>query len=188
MLLVPQSDPAKAWQLQIVGGRDELWQLPADIFFYAVDKQDLRTRGESYTIARYDAAKATKSIKLARLQYEGNWDPEPGGWRRLANLLHNREKLDVELTNVKIDVPGASLADERLAQSDRNRADQAERGRAGGDQAASSNPAARCWSMPPAGRESSPSRWKRSCRKYSADTSWLRCRRITQFFPQVDLP
>ena len=102
MLLFPQADPAKTWQLQLVGGREELWQLAANIFLYSVDKQNLRNKGETYSIARDDSIKATNGIKVARLQYAGNWDPEPGGWARLANLMHNRHKIDLDVRPVKL--------------------------------------------------------------------------------------
>ena len=114
MLLIPQADPARQWQLQLVAGRDELWQLAANIFLYSVDKQNFRTRGQTYLISRFDATKSTRSLKLARVQYDGNWDPEPGGWRRLSNLMHNREKLDLDISAAKLDVPGA-LAGAKMA-------------------------------------------------------------------------
>jgi hypothetical protein len=95
-------------------GRDELWQLAANIFLYSVDKQNFRTRGQTYLIARFDATKATRTVKLARVQYDGNWDPEPGGWRRLSNLMHNRDKLDLEIAPAKLDAPGA-LTSARIA-------------------------------------------------------------------------
>src|SRR5207248_11193277 len=39
MILLPQADAAKWWQLQLVGGHEESWQLAADIVLYSVDKK-----------------------------------------------------------------------------------------------------------------------------------------------------
>ncbi|HEV2294958.1 MAG TPA: DUF4159 domain-containing protein [Tepidisphaeraceae bacterium] len=89
MLIIPQADPAKSWQAGIVGGREELWQLASNIILYAVDKRGLRNRGETHLVTRDDKQKRTKTISLARLEYAGNWDPEPGGWRRMADVMHN---------------------------------------------------------------------------------------------------
>ena len=89
MLVVPQADPAKAWQLGTVGGREEMWQLASNIILYAVDKRGLRARGETHLVKRDDKKKPDKTVSLARLEYAGNWDPEPGGWVRMANLMHN---------------------------------------------------------------------------------------------------
>jgi hypothetical protein len=40
--------------------------------------------------------KPQQRIKMARLEYEGNWDPEPAGWRRMSAVLHNiGDKLEI---------------------------------------------------------------------------------------------
>ncbi|MEO6434783.1 MAG: DUF4159 domain-containing protein, partial [Tepidisphaeraceae bacterium] len=101
-ILIPTGDIGKAWQLNIVGGREDLWQLGADIFQYAVDKRNLHLKGESHLVKRDDAVKADRTIKVARLEYAGNWNPEPGGWLRLSNVMHNRDKADLEVTPVKL--------------------------------------------------------------------------------------
>src|SRR6185437_16185846 len=38
---------------------------------------------------------ATRGMKLARIAVGPNWDPEPGGWRRLAAILHNEDDVDM---------------------------------------------------------------------------------------------
>ncbi len=40
---------------------------------------------------------AGRTVKIARIQYGGTWDPEPGGWRRLSAILHNNAANGVEL-------------------------------------------------------------------------------------------
>jgi len=32
----------------------------------------------------------------------GNWDPEPGGWRRLAAILHNNSHIDLQISVAKL--------------------------------------------------------------------------------------
>ena len=102
MLLIPQADPARTWQSQMVGGKEEFWQLGADIFLYVADSQDLRYRGDSHLVARDPKVKPTRQAAVARLQYNGNWDPEPGGWRRLADVLCNADKTDLLVRPTKI--------------------------------------------------------------------------------------
>jgi hypothetical protein len=102
MLLIPQADPAKTWQIGVVKGKEESWQLGADIVYYAADQRDLRNKGESFVVTADPAVKTTKSIKVARLSYKGNWDPEPGGWRRMRALLHNADKLDADVQTVEL--------------------------------------------------------------------------------------
>jgi len=104
MLLFPTADPAKGWQTQAFLGpdREPLSQLTTNIFLYAVDKQNLRYKGDTYLVNVNEKAKPAKTIKVARLQYSGNWDPEPGGWRRLNALMQNEQQTAIETLPVKL--------------------------------------------------------------------------------------
>ena len=102
MLLIPQADFSKYWQTQTHNGKEEAHELADDIVLYAVEKKGLMYRGDTYIIKRNDSIKAEKTLKLARLQYSGNWDPEPGGWRRLSNVLHNEYKIDMTSDAVEL--------------------------------------------------------------------------------------
>ncbi len=102
MVLLGDGDPARMWQARTITGHDEAYELPADIWLYAVDRQNVRRRGESYLVRADTNVQPTKAVKLARLQYAGNWDPEPGGWRRMSAILHNSEKLDLQVETVTI--------------------------------------------------------------------------------------
>ena len=91
MLLVPDGRPGQAWQTRVRRTQEELYQLAANIFLYAVDKSNLPYKGETYIV---NADKGPKLRPTARSRSRGsmvgdNWDPEPGGWRRLANVMHN---------------------------------------------------------------------------------------------------
>jgi hypothetical protein len=48
-------------------------------------------------------AAPSRSIEVARIDYTGNCDPEPGAWPRLARLAAARFKTDVKLATVKCD-------------------------------------------------------------------------------------
>jgi hypothetical protein len=113
MLLIPDADPAKAWQLQETTGHEELFQLGGNICLYAVDKTGEYVKGDSYVVQQDTRFKAVKTIDVARIQYEGNWNPEPGGWRRLSAIMHNRDSLDVNA--VAVDPAKESLAGEKIA-------------------------------------------------------------------------
>jgi hypothetical protein len=102
MILIPNADLSAAWQVNSPLVRPEAFQLATDIFLYAVDKENLRVKGDSY-LARIDpAAAAAQTIKIARLNYGPGWDPEPGGWRRLTALMHNRDGVDLAITPVAL--------------------------------------------------------------------------------------
>ncbi|MFI5381698.1 MAG: DUF4159 domain-containing protein, partial [Tepidisphaerales bacterium] len=77
-------------------------QATANLFLYAVDKRNLRNKGESYLIERRRDVKVEQTIKLARLKYGGNCDPEPGGWRRLGNYMVNQHGADLAVESVEL--------------------------------------------------------------------------------------
>jgi hypothetical protein len=102
MILLPTNDPAKYWQLQEVSGREEGFQLADNVFLYSVDKQNLLEKGKTYLVSPDEKIKTDRSIKVARLEYGGNWDPEPAGWERLSAILHNDSHVKLEVTPVKL--------------------------------------------------------------------------------------
>jgi len=102
MVLFPNSDPARSWQVETRVGHEEAWQLMQDLFLYSIDKKGLRAKGATYIVKSDPKITATQTIKVARLQYPGNWDPEPGGWKRLAAVMHNQNQIDLAIEPVKL--------------------------------------------------------------------------------------
>ena len=102
LMLIPDADLSRAFQTRNETVFPESYQLLDDSILYAVDKTGLSTRG-SRRLVKLDASIApTRSVKLSRLQYAGNWDPEPEGWRRLSVVLHNTQKTALEIETVKL--------------------------------------------------------------------------------------
>jgi Domain of unknown function (DUF4159) len=118
MLLLPIGDPAREWQTQTFPKitKYSFGQLMMNIYLYAVDKQGLRTKGDTFIVKRRDGVQTenTTPVKIARLQYDGNWNPEPGGWLRLANILHNHKRLDIDVVPVELG-KGLLTSDFKLA-------------------------------------------------------------------------
>ena len=115
MVLLPD-DPAKAWQLrQTLGaGKEEAFQSLQDVILYGTDKQPLRTKGIPFLVQPDPAVTATATVNVGRLKYAGNWDPEPGGWRRLAAVLHNRDGTDLDVKTVELGHGQLNPADVRV--------------------------------------------------------------------------
>ena len=113
MILMP-GDPGKTFQTQETGaGHEEAYQAMDDLILYGTDKQNLLQKGQSFLIARDPVVVASKTVKVARLQYNRNWDPEPGGWERLAAVMHNQAKVDINVTPVLLG--GTPLAAYKVA-------------------------------------------------------------------------
>jgi Domain of unknown function (DUF4159) len=102
MVLMGSGDPAKYWQLQEYTGKEPMFQLAADAFLYAVDKQNLREKGKTYLVSPDSAITTDRDITLARLQYDGNWNPEPAGWIRMSAILHNASHINLKVQTIKL--------------------------------------------------------------------------------------
>jgi hypothetical protein len=106
MVLIPSGDPARFWQVQNFAAphTEALAQMAANIYLYAADKQTLKDRykGAGFIVKRNDKIKPAAGVNVARLEYAGIWNPEPGGWRRLDDLMHNAHAVDVDAQTVKL--------------------------------------------------------------------------------------
>ncbi|HEV8378554.1 MAG TPA: DUF4159 domain-containing protein [Tepidisphaeraceae bacterium] len=84
MVHSPQ-DLTTAWQVRDLTKRPN-FELAINLFVYATGKAELRNRLNSPYIA--DAAgKSVRNVKIARVKYAGNWNPEPYSWERFSRYL-----------------------------------------------------------------------------------------------------
>ncbi len=102
MVMAPAADAGRHWQVRETGKHLPEYQLADDVLLYSIDKNNLQEKGRTFVVDPLPAVTPTRTIKLARLQYAGNWDPEPGGWRRLAAILRNDSHVDLQLSIVKL--------------------------------------------------------------------------------------
>ena len=106
MILIAEEDVGRSWQSR--GGKDEeALQLGADLYFYASDKNTRRFRCATH-IAIDEGKTPAEVLKVARIEYTGNWNPEAGAWRRMDVILRNEADLGIQLIPLKLD--GKSLA------------------------------------------------------------------------------
>jgi hypothetical protein len=76
---------------------DEVWQALSNILLYASELGQLRPR-----LARHveppPPSTARRSIEVAQVRYEGNWNPEPLAWPMLNRVMQNDHgvKLDIQ--------------------------------------------------------------------------------------------
>ena len=105
MVLIPDSDPSRAWQTRSDRTKEPMYQLGANIYLYALDKkiENAGFKGSSYIVKSNSAVQPTATVKVARLDLGDNANPEPGGWPRLAAVMHNQYKVDVKPELVKLD-------------------------------------------------------------------------------------
>jgi hypothetical protein len=88
------------------------FHLAVNVFIYAAGKRDLRNRIDSPWVpplastagsgASSSAPAPLQTVQVARLQYAGNWDPEPGSWRRFGNWFRRQTGYQLDVRPVKL--------------------------------------------------------------------------------------
>lgn len=84
----------------------QLWQLMANIYYYATEKGRTRARLDKH-FERKNKTGGGPEVIIARGKHSGNWNPEPMAWDIQTNYMHNRKKASPKI----IDVPLAELGD-----------------------------------------------------------------------------
>ncbi len=99
LLLLCLRDLAAAWNRYAVQGRREAdLQLGANVYLYATDKTTIRSRLQTAAIVKRDVP-IERTIELARVRYDGEWNPEPYGWTRFENYMNNEAATRVLVTS-----------------------------------------------------------------------------------------
>ena len=100
MVHSPQ-DLAGAWQQRAEKTKRGEFELGVNLFIYAAGKADLRNRLASPYLPE-PAEQPTGTVKVARLKYPGNWDPEPGAWRRFARYFQGQTGVEAQTKAIEI--------------------------------------------------------------------------------------
>jgi hypothetical protein len=76
------------------------FELGAALYFYASGMGSLRSKLQPLAVDAGNGS-PSRTIELARIDYSGNADPEPGAWARMAKLAKANFKTQVNLSTVK---------------------------------------------------------------------------------------
>jgi hypothetical protein len=95
------TDMAASWQARKLTARDH-FLLPANLVRYASGNNPLRNKLQTPPRPPDTAVESARVIRLARLEYSGNHDPEPGAWPRLAGFAPPRFRTVLEIASIKI--------------------------------------------------------------------------------------
>ncbi len=99
LVIHTDEDISLDWQLKKSATKKNSFQVAANIARYVTDKiTDLRPRGTSHwpEDKQYPTA---GSVKIARLQFAGNYDPEKLAYRRFTLMMARDYGLDVQVTS-----------------------------------------------------------------------------------------
>jgi uncharacterized protein DUF4159 len=95
------TDLARYWELRDFKTKTEIFQWGTNLFIYAAGKRDLRNRLESPVIPAPAFAPAN-TVRVVRLSYDGNWNPEPGAWPRFARWFARETGYGLDLSEVPV--------------------------------------------------------------------------------------
>lgn len=114
LIFMATKDICAPWnQGRSVGRWAEYFHLGGNIYLYATDKTRVRSRLETSYIP-HKQVNTQRTIKVARIEYDGPWDPEPYGWKRLATYMNNEAAARLEVSSgVRFDAK--ALKDYKIA-------------------------------------------------------------------------
>jgi hypothetical protein len=102
LMVYSAQDLSKSWQLRDNKNKPFPFEFGTNMFIYAAGKRELRNHLSSSVIADVTATPSA-TYSIARLSYNGNWDPEPAAWHRFGNWfqLNTGYKLNVKTVAIK---------------------------------------------------------------------------------------
>ena len=103
MMVYSPKDIARYWQTRDTRSPQgkQAFEMGVNLFVYAAGKHDLRNRLESSWIPRAATTPAF-TIPVARLRYDGNWDPEPAAWGRFGNWMQRQTGYGISASSVQL--------------------------------------------------------------------------------------
>jgi hypothetical protein len=102
LLLHSPKDLAISWQFRDEKFRRDYFELGANLFIYAAGRRDFRNRLDGTFVPAPPNPPATgQTYAVARLEYNGDWNPEPYAWIRFARLFQYRTGSGVEAKQVR---------------------------------------------------------------------------------------
>lgn len=112
IVMYPQGDMSWKWHSDggAFGIRNSPYASLADFWLYATDRANPRYKGEDAWISQDPLTQSNRSVSISRIQYDGNWNPEPAGWVRLANVMHNDHQVEVAIATGAAPQPGSLMA------------------------------------------------------------------------------
>ncbi len=94
-----REDAGAAWEAGNSGKNAEMYQVAMGLETYVTGRLGLRGRLENFV----PEAKKTsaRTVKVGRVEWRGNWDPEAGAWQRMAGLGAAEFRTRIEVVNRK---------------------------------------------------------------------------------------
>jgi hypothetical protein len=95
-------DLSRHWQLREDTTQRSAFELGTNLVLYTAGKTELKNRLESNFIVESSTPPAA-SIRVARLKYDGNWDPEPAAFDHADRWFRQQTGLDMKMQTLTVD-------------------------------------------------------------------------------------
>jgi len=96
-------DMSRSWQLQLGNTAKDDFEFVFNALVYITDGRiAYRSQGELPPWPAAPASAPARTVQLARLRYDGNWNPEPLAWERFGRLLTAERAIGVEARPIDI--------------------------------------------------------------------------------------
>jgi hypothetical protein len=90
------TDLARSWQRRLDRTQRGPFEMGVNVAIYASGRRELRNRVESIFIPE-PIEQPAFNVPVARLRYRGNWNPEPGAWRRFARQVEGETRIRLSI-------------------------------------------------------------------------------------------
>ena len=101
LIVMLPGDMAASWQTYDTR-KEEDFQLASNLYLYAIDKDQTYFKGDTHLEVPDEDAEVKKTLKVARVRYDGNWNPEPAAFEQLATYALNEYGLKLEVEAVDL--------------------------------------------------------------------------------------
>jgi hypothetical protein len=104
LVLVRDTDISWKWHAKVDTPRpgQSPWALVGNLWLYATDAIPPARKTETTWIDAPPTVRGLPTVRVARLRYQGNWNPEPAGWTRLSNLLATERVATLSVEEVAV--------------------------------------------------------------------------------------
>jgi hypothetical protein len=113
IVLLPEGDLSWRWQSGAgtnVAAKAPQFGLIGNLHLYVTDRANPKFKGDDAWVDADPRVETPRTVSIARLTHNGNADPEPAGFLRFANMLHN-DGIDAQVQLIE----PAALGNQALA-------------------------------------------------------------------------
>ena len=103
LVLYSPNDLSRSWQMRDEKAKQHEFRLGVNLFVSAAGKRELRNRLNSPYVPPLTEPAPQGTTTLARLKYDGGWDPEPGAWSRMSNWFGRTTGTSLTIDTVSLD-------------------------------------------------------------------------------------